>query len=181
MYPSIWMGDRIFAFKLPFSLGYRFQPQRDEIYIFKHPKDQNLHTVKRVVGLSGDSIEIREKILYRNGKPMNYSELKNHNFEFEGKEFYRAFRESSPAGSHYVLLHKDSNADFGPFLVPKGKVFVLGDNRDVAEDSRYWGAVPIENLEARVISTFLSLDPTRESWLVEIPHIRWNRLFKAIR
>lgn len=102
--------------------AYWFSPiRRGDIVIFKYPYD-NRDFIKRVIGLPGDKIEITDGQLYRNGKKINEPYLR--------EEMY---------------------FDFSPYIVPKGNLFVCGDNRNNSDDSRHWGPLPIKNMKAKAL------------------------------
>jgi len=100
---------------------YRFEkPSRGDIIVFRFPPDPHKIFIKRIVALPGETVEIRQGKVYINGKPM-----------------------------HEPYMRKVAHGDFPPQKVPKGNVFVLGDNRDASNDSRFWGDLPIKNIQAK--------------------------------
>jgi signal peptidase I len=122
MIPTFYKGDRLFASK--FSYIFR-SPYRGEIIIFRAPPHPDLVFIKRVIGLPGDTIEIRDGVTYVN---------------------------NSPIEEPFVAAASFRN--FGPFTVPPGHYFVMGDNRNNSSDSRVWGPVPRKNLVAKPILLF---------------------------
>lgn len=135
MIPSIVIGDRLLADKIV----YRFRaPERGEIVIFKNPLDESkVPLIKRVIGLPGDKLEIRNRELFINGQKIDES----------GYVYYETFDER--------LGPRDN---LGPITIPKSRYFMMGDNRDNSNDSRYWGFVPEENLVGRAFMIWMNWD-----------------------
>jgi len=121
MEPTLMVGDRIMAYKIFYGIN---RVKRGDIIIFKFPLDPKKDFVKRVIGLPGDTIEIRKKEVYVNKKRLI--------------EPYAVHSDNWDTG-----FPRD---EYGPVKVPSDSLFVLGDNRDSSEDSRYWGYVPKENI-----------------------------------
>ncbi len=177
MRPTILEGDRIFIdkhaydWRVPF-LGWRVaersDPARGEIVIFPSPVD-GVRLVKRVVGLPGDVIEVRNGRVLVNGAPLEYrlgSGTAGAALEEELGEHPHAVL----AGGTLASLH-----DFGPATVPPAHYFMMGDNRDNSLDSRVFGAVAREKIEGRALAIALSVDP--ENWYLP----RFGRWFRALR
>jgi signal peptidase I len=126
-------------------------PHPGEIIIFQHPENPDVDLIKRCVAVEGQTVEIRDKVLYVDGR-----------------------RFESPPGLKYT--DPDHRADprdnFGPYVVPPGHLFVMGDNRDNSFDSRFFGAVPLENIRARPLAIYFSWD-SRGPLLEKI---RWRHL-----
>lgn len=121
MEPTLLVGDRIMAYKLFYGLE---DVERGDIIVFEFPLNPKKDYIKRVIGLPGDKVEIREKVVYINDQKL--------------LEPYAVHRSNWDVG-----FPRD---DYGPIVVPANSLFVLGDNRDSSEDSRYWGYVPAENI-----------------------------------
>lgn len=149
MIPTLLIGDHvlvnkfIYGTKLPFSdtrvLPLR-SPERGDIIVFKYPEDPARDFIKRVVGVEGDMVESRSKVLYINGKPLEESYIQHTD---------AAVRTAQPRDN------------FGPYLVPKGKFFVMGDNRDQSYDSRYWGYVDLSDVRGKAFILYWSWDGTK--------------------
>ena len=195
MLPTLKVGDFIFAYKLPygfpipFSNGRRWSstlPERGDVVVFRYPGNENVNYVKRVVGLPGDQIALKNKKLLINGTEVEYQALSSKLIsDVPSAEFYSVYSESFGALSkdpdHIVMTNQADKGDsFGPVVVPPGQIFVLGDNRDSSDDSRYWGTVPVTHLEGRVIMVWLSLDWMNMWGNDSLPKIRWERLFKKV-
>jgi signal peptidase I len=163
MLPTLQIGDHILVVKSIYGVRLPVlnkvvipvkDPKRGDVIVFIYPVDPDKDFIKRVVATAGDTVEIREKKLYINGEPADdehavYDEL-----------------ETS------ALLVKPRD-DFGPIVVPKDKVFVLGDNRDHSYDSRFWGFVDIEAIKGKAFLIYWSWDSSR--W-----GVRWDRLGSII-
>jgi len=161
MNPTIVEGDRILVDKLAYDFNlplthhslYRFaDPERGDIVVFdSSAADKRL--VKRVIGLPGDSIELRNNKLILNGKPAQYSRLR--------QESEHLLITESLEKKHQIkidVFNQSPLSNFGPVTVPKGFYFVLGDNRDHSADSRYYGFIPRSEIVGKAGKVVLSLD-----------------------
>jgi len=162
MMPTILVGDRIFVNKLAYDLKVPFttwhlatwaDPQRGDIVVFRSPHD-GTRLVKRVIGVPGDQIELRDDHLLINGQPASYASLH--------AEAQPAFvvDETVSGKTHPVMIDPQLPArrSFGPIQVPAGGYFMMGDNRDNSFDSRYFGFVPRGNIFGRATLVAMSLD-----------------------
>ncbi|MCX7793642.1 MAG: signal peptidase I [Thermodesulfovibrionales bacterium] len=163
MIPTLLVGDHllvnkfIYGIKLPFSdrkiLVLR-KPQRGDIIVFKYPEDPSRDFIKRVIAVEGDLIEERNKIVYINGQPLNEPYVlhtdRNYRNPFEPRD------------------------NFGPYIVPKNKLFVMGDNRDQSYDSRYWGYVDLKDVKGKAMIIYWSWDSERNT-------VRLNRIGRLIK
>lgn len=191
MAPSLLPGDFIFSFRLPYGVRLPLTdkkwaiglPERGEIVVFTFPDQPRTNYVKRVVGLPGDLIEIRKGRLRVNGKELEYQQIPELPLEIqEITTDNELWLELAPEGARQVLRQKKgSDRNFGPISVPQDEVFLLGDNRDASDDSRYWGTVPVARVEGRVFLIWLSLNwrnqPGAPSW----PQLRWDRTGSLIK
>ncbi len=192
MVPTLKVGDFILASKLsygfhvPFSGGARIGdslPSRGDVIVFRFPADESIHYVKRVVALPGDRVEIRDKQLFINDKGAQYTDLdlKDYFPAEEMKGNFKVRKETIMDSNREILVSEDGETEFfGPVIVPPEHVFVLGDNRDSSEDSRYWGMVPSRNLEGRVILIWLSFDWVHRWAGDKLPQVRWERIFQSV-
>jgi signal peptidase I len=192
MVPTLKVGDFIFAYKLPYGLpipfggGDRFGsslPSRGDVVVFRYPGNEAVNYVKRVVGLPGDRIAIKNKRLLINEQEAEYRPVSDEVIQdLPGHEYYSAFQETSMGSTHLVIRNRADETDFfGPVVVPPGHIFVLGDNRDSSDDSRYWGAVPVKNLEGRVVMIWMSFDWMNRWGDERYPSVRWERVFHSVR
>ena len=186
MAPSLLPGDFIFSYRVPFGVqiplsDYKFAvhpPHRGEVVVFTYPGQPHISYVKRVVGLSGDKIQVSNGDLVVNDQKF---QLEPNETE-PANEGFQVFTELAPEGSRSILLQKPRNLkQFGPIVVPPGEVFLLGDNRDSSDDSRYWGTVPLDHIEGRVVWIWMSLDWQHKVWDSRLPTLRWNRTWSSLK
>jgi signal peptidase I len=156
MKPTLLVGDFILVNKLV----YRFsEPKRGDIVVFKYPIDPNIDFIKRIVALPGEQVEVKNNQVFINGKPLPLTEVGRGEENGVRKFIYE---EVMPEGiKHKVQFYEDfpfSKRDFGPVVVPPNHYFVMGDNRDNSEDSRYWGFLPRENIVGKAFVIYFSGD-----------------------
>jgi len=161
-----------------------YKPKRQSIVIFTYPVDMKRDFVKRCIGLPGDTIEIINKKVYVNGKPLkeDYAVFKDPRvfppyFKVTDELSQREFQEAWLKGD--FINEKRVRDNFGPVVVPEGTIFVLGDNRDYSLDSRFWGPVPLKLVKGIPFIIYFSWDgsaPLSQPW----KKIRWSRLFKIL-
>ncbi len=183
--PTIMPGDFIavqqfaYGLRLPIlnkkivSIG---EPQRGQIVLFHWPKDPKIVFVKRVIGLPGDHVVYKNKVLYINGKKMNQTFL--HDADDLGSYGFRRLvevkQEDLDGVKHkiYVQPIGGETQDYN-ITVPPGHYFMMGDNRDNSDDSRQWGFVPEKDLIGKAFGIWMSWDPLEND-------IRWNRIGKGL-
>jgi len=151
MMPTLLVGDHILVNKYIYK---NHAPKRGDIVVFEFPKDPAIDYIKRVIGLAGDLIEIKDKKLFINGVAQNE------------KFVIHTDKNTLPASS----APRDN---FGAFTVPSNTLFVLGDNRDNSYDSRFWGIVDQQKIKGRAECFYWS-------WDKESSQIRWDRIGKSI-
>ena len=163
MIPTLLVGDHIlvnkfiFGTNIPFTdkriLAFR-KPERGDVIVFKFPENPKKDFIKRVVATEGDMLEERNKVIYLNGKAV-----------------------MEPFAKHVDSLLRlgtnDPRDNFGPLIVPKDKLFVMGDNRDQSYDSRYWGFVDLKEVLGKALIIYWSWNP--DDWA------RFNRIGRLIR
>lgn len=183
MIPTLMIGDFIlvnkfsYGIKVPFSnlalLGINWDPiylfgmddpQRGDVIVFKYPEDPSINYVKRVIGLPGETLEIRDKVVYINDKPLLSKEIsgkeimedmddrfKRYNFKF--------YQNQTGETSHVTQVNPGNifQRHYGPVEIPPGHFFAMGDNRDFSEDSRSWGFVPKKNIKGKAILVWFSM------------------------
>jgi signal peptidase I len=207
MLPTLYIGDYLVVAKWPygysrFSFPFGFPsyrgrlfehlPRRGDVVVFRHPSE-NADLIKRVIGLPGDTVELRGGEVILNGRPMPREALAPVAIAISANSpcrvvppgvpavtavgdrrlcLYPAYRETLPGGPSYTVLDQVETAadDFPPVKVPAGHVFMMGDNRDDSLDSRFpaaeggVGMVPMENLIGRATVTFWSTDGSASYW-----------------
>jgi signal peptidase I len=197
---TLLVGDFLLVDKIHFSsgMGAGLLPykaiQRGDIVVFYFPVDPSQFLVKRVIGLPGDHIRLRNKIVYRNGEPLQ------EDYVIHAQHFYDGYRDNFPAQQGYsreidrhwrteLLQHVDN----GELIVPPDHYFVMGDNRDNSLDSRYWGFVPRANIVGRPLVIYLSVKGSERErpndklihsgqMLAHLLQIaRWDRTFRLVR
>ncbi|MGE0212320.1 MAG: signal peptidase I [Parvibaculaceae bacterium] len=185
-------GTQLFKFgPMPFS-GRVFEgmPERGDVVVFKLPTDNETDYIKRVIGLPGDRIQVREGVLYINGEAVKRERIEDfaEPDEIGYGRHIRQYRETLPDGVTYIThdLSEDSVGDnTQEYVVPANHFFMMGDNRDNSTDSRFpsVGPVPYENLIGKANIIFFSHRPgvsLFEIWRWPI-EIRWNRLLNWVR
>jgi signal peptidase I len=204
MIPTLLVGDYLFVakysygyshFSLPFSLelfsGRIFGrlPQRGDVVVFKYPRDTSIDYIKRIVGLPGDRIQVRQGQLYINGDLVPRQAEGDYVTDDSGIHMVlRRYQETLPGGVQHDILKATDEGEMNntpEYLVPPDHVFAMGDNRDNSADSRFMngvGFVPVENLVGRAEIMFFSVDAEDPWWEVwEWPfEIRWSRLMRPI-
>ena len=187
MEPSILIGDTILVNKLAYDLKVPYttwritswdEPARGDVVVFYSPVD-GTRLVKRVVAVGGDTVQMVDGRLIVNGTPATYVPLAASVVTQlpPAARAAGAFAvERIGAGAHPVMAQPNLRAtrDFGPVAVPPGHSFVLGDNRDVSFDSRFFGPVPMDRVLGRAPATLTSVDKSTGY------HPRWRRFFDAL-
>ncbi len=171
MIPTLNIGDFILVNK--FSYGIRLpvvnklilgdsKPERGDIVVFRYPPEPSVDYIKRVVGLPGDHIAYREKVLYVNNKPVNRSFIS----QYTGPGETRANEHSEELAGvkHNILLKPGYLSPEGEYVVPEGEYFVMGDNRDNSRDSRVWGSVPDKNLVGKAFMIWMNWSDDGIDW-----------------
>jgi signal peptidase I len=188
MNPTIVQGDRVFVNKLAYDLKVPFttwhlaqwsNPKRGDIVVFFSPAD-GTRLVKRVVGLPGDKIQLVNEQLFINGHKSEYEPLPTDTgrdvpFDHEGKRVYAEEKtDGMPIHPVTILPERPALRTFGPITVPPGKYFMMGDNRDNSNDSRFWGTVERSRIVGRATMVVMSLD--RQHYFEP----RWHRFFTGL-
>jgi signal peptidase I len=179
MEENLLIGDHLLVNKFVFgptsgSVERAVLPVRDirrgEIIVFKYPDEPERDFIKRVIGLPGDTVELRNKEVFINGQPLN--------------EPYVHFLPKASEGAE--VTSTDVRERYGPVTVPTEQYFVMGDNRDNSQDSRYWGFLPRSYVKGKALMIYWSYDagPDESGILSVVTHFftrsRWERLFHQI-
>jgi signal peptidase I len=165
MLETLQIGDHILVNKFIYYLK---DPQRGDIIVFKYPKDKKRDFIKRLVGLPGDTLEIKDKRVYINGDPLDepYAEFKDSN---------NMFNKNHPA--YYIDPYARNRDNFGPKVIPEDNYFMMGDNRDFSQDSRYWGFLDRELIEGKALIIYWSWNGSATDLLGKV---RWVRIGDVI-
>ena len=168
MLPTLHVGDFIlvnkftYGIRLPvlnskiISLG---EPERGDVLVFRYPKNPNVDYIKRVIGLPGDTVGYFNKTVYINGEAVS-QDIQQKDIELLGLVPARnelRFEHLGELG-HAILVDPERRLVEGEAVVPTGEYFVMGDNRDNSNDSRFWGTVPEENLVGKAFFIWMSWD-----------------------
>jgi signal peptidase I len=192
MAPTLIPGDFIFAYRLPFGLQVPLMenklggrsPRRGEVVVFRYPDQLRTSYVKRVIGLEGDRIQIENGELSINGKKAQYMPAEKGWLPAGMATLAKdaeAYREKTEYSEQIVLFQKGfQRKNFGPIVVPPGEIFLLGDHRDVSDDSRYWGTVPLDKVDGHIWMVWMSIDSRKLSGVSSGFKIRWDRLMKVV-
>ena len=180
MESNLLIGDHLLVNKFIYGLGSAFtakilpykEPKRGDVIVFKYPNSPEVAYVKRLMGMPGDRIEMKGRTLYINGQAL--------------QESYTQYIDPGSVNEHY-----------GPYDVPQGHYFAMGDNRDNSQDSRFWGFVPRDYILGKALVIYWSFETPRDEYLqTSMPDrirqftdvfinfftkTRWLRTFKVIR
>ena len=157
-------------------------PDRGDVVVFFPPHDPHRNYVKRLVGMPGDTLEMRKKVLWLNGKP-------------QPEPYIRSIDPLSDPGDSRMMWqlahlvrgrgdgfeYRPTRDTWGPIVVPPGRFFALGDNRDNSEDSRYWGFLDATSIRGRPMFVYYSFDRGTANPFAWLTSVRWARIGEAIR
>ena len=192
---TLLIGDFLLVNKLAYGAEIPFthkrlpamrDPQREDVIVFEAPEDVTKTYVKRLVGIGGDTLEMKEGVLYRNGArvPERYvshnSDVDRVEERFRWQRDYVVHPGMTGAASASVQYYPTRN-NWGPLVVPEKNYFVLGDNRDNSSDSRYWGFVSDSLVKGRPFVIYYSYAPDSSQGLAWLTRIRWSRLGELVR
>ena len=208
MEKTLLIGDHVFVNRIQFApktpwigpiLPYR-QIKRGDVFVFLSPVEPGLYVVKRVMGIPGDHIHLRDGVVYRNGEKLDEPYV-IHN----PNDSYNPYRDNFPAvpPSEFNGVNPDwaltmpQHIQGEDIVVPENSYFGMGDNRDVSLDSRYWGFVPKENVIGRPMFIYWSFETPPNQWeqreigqrLGFLAHVvihffdetRWSRTVRVVR
>jgi signal peptidase I len=170
---NLLIGDHLLVNKFVFgpepnALERAVLPVRDirrgDIVVFKYPDEPTRDFIKRVIGLPGETIELRNKKVFVNGQPLD--------------EPYVHFLEASHGAGEITSF--DVRERYGPVQVPDGQYFVMGDNRDNSQDSRYWGFLPRHYIKGKALMIYWSYESGREDYVDEGLGASLKRLFSIV-
>ena len=201
MIPTLEVGDHIFVSKFSYGLGIPFtnvkvfeisSPKRGDVIVFKYPLDPSIDYIKRVVGLPGDRIELRQNELFINDRPVPREHVGAYRYSESGRGFpdereCDLWNETLDGHRHdeiQELLRGPQN--YPPHLIPEGNVFVMGDNRDNSSDSRVWGTVRHDLIKGRALIVWWSRGTAEDGpWYMQpyawLKSIRFSRFLHVVR
>ncbi|MEE8342551.1 MAG: signal peptidase I [Gammaproteobacteria bacterium] len=185
MMPTLLAGDFILVNK--YAYGIRLpvinrkvidveDPKRGDVVVFRYPRDPSIDYIKRVVGLPGDHIRYQGKTVSINGKKIAQVPVGTYMGAGAGSSMMGANRRTEQLGDaeHDILVQPNLRSRNGEFFVPPGHYFVMGDNRDNSNDSRFWGTVPNQNLVGKAFLIWMNWDSVDHG-------INWSRIGDSIR
>ncbi len=176
MIPSLLVGDFILVDKVTYHLR---EPDRGDVVVFHFPLNEDVYYIKRIVGVPGDKLQIVDGKVYINGKPCEYKPAGNYTYyekgeKYEGKLFYEFLPRKKEGEKKHLILKTGIRGDNTEIIiVPEGKYFMMGDNRNNSYDSRFWGFVDRSKIVGIARIIFFSWDGEKH-----LP--RFNRLFKLV-
>lgn len=156
------------------------EPHRADVVVFHPPHAPERYYVKRIVGLPGDTLRMQDKQLYVNGAPLNEPYVI---LDPEARDSAHPAmiwqNDHRPGGNR--LVRRPTRNNWGPIVIPEARYFVLGDNRDNSEDSRYWGLVDRDEILGRPWRVYYSFNPDERTQTATLAGIRWGRIGGRIR
>ncbi|MDH4273733.1 MAG: signal peptidase I [Gammaproteobacteria bacterium] len=185
MIPTLLVGDFILVNKYAYGLRLPVTntkildiglPQRGDVVVFRFPRDPSIDYIKRVIGLPGDVITYHNKTIFVNGNPISYDRIGQYRSDATGLPVPQAdeYLEHLNDVNHRILLDDTRPSMEVQVRVPEGQYFMMGDNRDNSNDSRYWGTVPEENLVGRAFLIWMN-------WDVGKGGVLWRRIGDTIK
>jgi signal peptidase I len=193
MEPNLLIGDHLLVNKFVFGptatgLEHALLPigtiKRGDVIVFKYPEEPDRDFIKRVIGLPGETLELRDKKVYVNGTPLD-------------EPYAHFLRPPGESSELHEVTSFDVRDRYGPVTVPPNQLFVMGDNRDNSQDSRYWGFLPRSYVKGRAVAIYWSYEAEREDYQDEgaaatlkgfasvfahfFTRTRWDRMLHQIR
>ena len=194
MEPTILVGDRLLIDKFTIRNGFRtglpvtprHSIERGDIVVFKFPRQPEVLYVKRTIGLPGERLEIKNKIVHINGAPLD-----------EPYKFHSDNYVYSDQGQFHMFGGDFKRDNYGPIIIPENSYFVMGDNRDDSADSRYFGLLPRNHIVGSPLFVFWSYEDDSDAYLRSslteilslyaertfffLTRTRWNRMGRVVR
>ena len=157
-------------------------PRRGDVVVFLPPHDPHKNYVKRIVGVPGDTLEMREKVLMRNGLRLDepYARHTDPLGDQQDPKMMWQLAYLADTTLNYRTYHP-SRDNWGPLVVPIGKLFALGDNRDRSEDSRYWGFLDEQAVKGKPMFVYYSFQDDLLKQFDWLTGVRWRRIGEIIR
>lgn len=156
------------------------EPRRGDVVVFVPPHEPTKNYVKRLVGVPGDTLEMRDKVLLLNGRPVDEPYVQY--VDRAGDAVHPGMNwQSNHLIASTTPAYHPTRDNWGPLVVPVGEYFMLGDNRDNSEDSRYWGFVPRSAIRGRPWFVYYSFAPTDAGGMAWPKAVRWGRIGHSVR
>jgi len=181
MEKTLLAGDFLFVNKIGYGIRIPFtdvrfpkfrDPEPGDIMVFKNPEDQSVYFIKRCIATAGQTVEIRDKVLFIDGR--QYDNPPKAQFMYNLMPNGVPDPDIFPRGSNF------NRDNYGPYTVPDDHLFMMGDNRDNSLDSRYWGPLPVKNIIGSAMIIYWSCDENTSGKNM-LKKIRWSRIGDIIR
>ena len=188
MEDTLLVGDFLIVNRVALGSGVPFtdlripgysEPRRGDVLVFDPPHEERLKLVKRLVGMPGDTLEMRDGQLFIDGVPQEEPYVK-HTDEPDGPHPWMEWQREHLVEGVDPASYRPTRDDWGPLVVPPGHYFTLGDNRERSLDSRYWGLLERWRLEGRAALIYFSYDKTALEPFPIFTEIRWGRIGEGI-
>jgi signal peptidase I len=186
---TLFEGDFLLINKLVYGAGIPgsgrklpalHAPRDGDVVVFTYPVDPRLNYVKRIVGIPGDTLEMRNAILFRNGTHVNENYVQRTPAEADQTDDDFRWQKAYLVGGAAISNYHPSRNNWGPLVVPPHDYFVLGDNRDNSSDSRYWGFVADSLVRGQPIVVYYSYAPDTGDRLDWLTRLRWKRFGEIV-
>jgi signal peptidase I len=186
---TLFEGDFLLINKLVYGAGIPgsgrklpalHAPRRGDVVVFTYPVDPRLNYVKRIVGVPGDTLEMRNALLIRNGALVQENYIQRTPAEADQSDDDFRWQKAYLVGSASITDYRPSRNNWGPLVVPPHDYFVLGDNRDNSSDSRYWGFVADSLVRGQPIVVYYSYAPDTGDRLDWLTRLRWKRFGEIV-
>ena len=187
MYPTLVVGDYLFVSKYSYGFSrhsfplstplvpkriFYSSPKRGDVIVFKTPTDNKTDYIKRLIGLPGDTIKMVENEIFLNGKKIERKKLNDEIYSdtFNRQTRVTRYMETLPGGKNYEVFEMNNDVtiydtnNVQELVVPDNQFYVIGDNRDNSQDSRFIGGIPKDNLVGQGALVFLSFDSKKGRW-----------------
>ncbi len=178
------VNKAVYGAQLPFTdvrLPAFDNPERGDVVVFEYPLDPSKSYVKRVVGLPGDIVSMSGGDLYVNGSLTDESYVQHTQPDGDYYDPQFEWQRKYLATNAELRNYRPTRDEWGPIIVPEGKYFVMGDNRDNSQDSRYWGFVDRDLIKGRPLFIYYSFDRSKLRPLPWITEVRWGRVGNLVR
>jgi signal peptidase I len=186
---TLFEGDFLLINKLVYGAGIPgvgrklpalHAPRRGDVIVFTYPVDPRLNYVKRIVGVPGDTLQMRDGNLVRNWQPVHEDYVQRTPDEADQSDDDFRWQKAYLVGGAEIENYHPSRNNWGPLIVPPHDYFVLGDNRDNSSDSRYWGFVADSLVRGQPIVVYYSYAPDTGDRLDWLTRLRWKRFGEIV-